>query len=352
MGSGVQGYLQPPQPQPHSRSALPSPRGDVGSETPRSSSRRLDLLSGSDFLQDHSSSEGRVFSGQHRQQQQHQHHHQQHQQQQQQQHYSDTPSSLNLQLPRPASANDVYNSSVQHYQGSDVLSGHSHRPLGLADLQPAPARTPMTNAVHQNSGSAISDVSSSHRMNSARSSSTSETSSSGGGRIDTRPMSRDGASASRVGGRSALVLTALEDLRRAASSATAAVAVATGSSSNRDAKAPEISSFSPTGHAASGSSSGKGLMMSGSGSSDAGRSAAPSSGFSAGFGGSSAHGMSGSDASRGRRSVSFSEQAQVQQFHNDEFLPVERHQNRQQQQQQQQQNQNMFAIPEPPPRKR
>jgi hypothetical protein len=316
----------------------------VGSETPRSSSRRLDMLSGSDFLQDHSSSEGRVFSGQHRQQQQ--------QQQQQQQHYSDTPSSLNLQFPRPASANDVYNSSVQHYQGSDVLSGHSHRPLGLADLQPAPARTPMTNAVHQNSGSAISDVSSSHRMNSARpSSSTGETSSSGGGRIDTRPMSRDGASASRVGGRSALVLTALEDLRRAASSATAAVAVATGSSSNRDAKAPEINSISPTGHTASGSSSGKGLMLSGSGSSDAGRSAVPSSGFSASFGGSSAHGIHGSDSSRGRRSVSFSEQAQVQQFHNDEFLPVERHQNRQQQQQQQQ-NQNMFAIPEPPPRKR
>jgi len=227
--------------------------------------------------------------------------------------------------------------------------------------------------------------------------------SSSGSSSDVRPQSRDGAVATRVIGRSSRVLSALEDLRRAASSATAAVAIANGSSggSSSGARAVDVNnvkSFSPTSAAShpaaekggsrssnayesgsrtnaydSGSRSNAYDIGSSAFSGSAGAGSMPTRGYSPGFGSGSSLGMYGSDIgsgsnrlglygsdgddiSRGRRNVSFSELAQVQQFRKDEILTKDWQQQQQQQQQQQHQHQQHqehgFVIPEPPPRKR
>lgn len=183
------------------------------------------------------------------------------------------------------------------------------------------------------------------------------------------------SSANRMPGRSALVLTALEDLRRAASSATAAVAVANGGSKSADhTRALDGDTFSPNfsaSHAAAGFGSGPSLHRSDSGrgvSSGEGSMLRASGPSSVGAGGSNElQGGDGSDGGRSRRNVSFSGQAQVQQFHKNEIVSSERqhqqqqhyhHQQQRQQQQEQQQHNiqqlhhNTFIVPEPPPRKR
>jgi hypothetical protein len=142
------------------------------------------------------------------------------------------------------------------------------------------------------------------------------------------------------------VLSALEDLRRAASSATAAVAVATsGSVIGGGSRASDVKSFSTAAAPAIPTAVPWGTELH--------RPAASfgsSGGGSSSSGGSSSHilpDVEGSEESRMRKSVSFSGRAQVQQYDKDESLSSDVHL------QQHKRLQHMtFAVPEPPPRKR